>query len=177
MVNNMVMVTVEGEPKPQGRPRFRIVRRKEDGKIFPMVYNPNDCDDWRNILLLSFKDAKLKYKDIINPLAGVAISITFFFNRPKSHYNSKGEVKLKAPDIKITKPDIDNLVKPVLDMLKNAGYFNDDGQIYALRAEKRYVDFFNERHGTRIVITYTSAYAKGNRENVKEGSPEEGVKG
>lgn len=69
-----------------------------------------------------------------DPLAGpIRVSISFFLSKPKS-------VKREIPSVK---PDIDNLVKSVLDAVsktKNspALLFENDSQIVSLKAEKHY---------------------------------------
>ena len=73
--------------------------------------------------------------------------------RPKSHYRTgkyEGIVKdqwIKIPHTK--KPDIDNLIKYVLDSLSGQnGFFLDDNQVYTIYAEKLYSD----KPRTEIVI-------------------------
>jgi Holliday junction resolvase RusA-like endonuclease len=73
--------------------------------------------------------------------------MVFWFERPKSHSKarrSKGEPK-------ISRPDIDNLVKLGLDALNGVAYI-DDGQVCWLNAEKRYVGP-NDDVGTELLIT------------------------
>ena len=65
--------------------------------------------------------------------------------RPKKHYRTgkyTGLVKDKWQKIMMDKkPDIDNLIKFVLDALQGQdGYFVDDSQVIRLYAEKIYSD-------------------------------------
>ena len=65
--------------------------------------------------------------------------------RPRSHYRSGKYSKLvkdKWQEVLHTKkPDIDNLIKYVLDSLSgHNGFFLDDNQIYTIYAEKLYSD-------------------------------------
>ena len=79
----------------------------------------------------------------------VSIRMIFWFDRPKGHSKArrtKGEPK-------ISRPDIDNLVKLGLDALNGVAY-NDDGQVYLLLAEKWYVGP-NDNVGMEILITET----------------------
>jgi Holliday junction resolvase RusA-like endonuclease len=64
----------------------------------------------------------------------VEVKITCWFWRPKSH--SKKRRQQSEP--KITKPDLDNVGKAILDALNEIAY-NDDSQVYKLTVEKWYV--------------------------------------
>ncbi len=64
----------------------------------------------------------------------------FTMPRPKSHYRTgkfAGLLKDTAPDRHISKPDTDNLVKYVLDVLEK-GFFCNDSQVYSITAIKEY---------------------------------------
>ena len=86
------------------------------------------------------------------PLKGeVRIWITFYFKRPKSHYvsnNPKNKLKNTAPVAHTSKPDLDNLVKFVLDAL-NGSFYIDDSQIHKIEALKKY---HSENNSTQISI-------------------------
>jgi Holliday junction resolvase RusA-like endonuclease len=77
----------------------------------------------------------------------VEVKITCWFSRPKSHSKKRSV----APEPKITKPDLDNVGKAILDALNEIAY-NDDGQVYRLTVEKWHVGP-NENVGTEILIT------------------------
>lgn len=67
----------------------------------------------------------------------VSVLITFLFSRPKAHYNSKGEVKPKAPFYKSTKPDLDKLCRSTLDGITGV-LIKDDSQVVNLICCKVY---------------------------------------
>jgi Holliday junction resolvase RusA-like endonuclease len=48
------------------------------------------------------------------------------------------------------KPDIDNLVKLVLDAMTKAGFWKDDSQVVILKAEKRWAG--NEECGISVEV-------------------------
>jgi Holliday junction resolvase RusA-like endonuclease len=69
----------------------------------------------------------------------VMVQITFMFSRPKSHYNSKGQLKPAAPLYKQTKPDLDKLCRSTLDGLTNV-LLKDDSQVVNLICCKIYAN-------------------------------------
>ena len=80
----------------------------------------------------------------------VLLEITFFLQRPKSHYN-KYDIKPSAPKWKTTKPDIDNHIKFYLDCMSGI-VFKDDNQIISLVASKQFCDEYQENF-VEIVTT------------------------
>jgi len=80
--------------------------------------------------------------------SSILIRIDFYFKRPKSHFTSKGELSRFAPREYTKKPDIDNLIKFVLDAL-NGHLYVDDAQVISLAARKLYA----ENDGIEIRVT------------------------
>lgn len=71
----------------------------------------------------------------------VHVDLRFEMPRPKAHYRTgaaSGEVKPSAPLAHIRKPDLDKLVRAVLDGLTDAGVWVDDSQVAHLTCEKYY---------------------------------------
>jgi len=68
----------------------------------------------------------------------VEVNLTFYLDRPKSHFRTNGEVKESAPDFPISqRNDGDKLERAVWDCLKGNG-FADDGQIVTWSGKKRW---------------------------------------
>ena len=65
----------------------------------------------------------------------VVVRLEFRFDRPKGHWGAKG-LRPSAPAAKTSKPDLDKLVRAVLDGLWPA--WGDDAQVVELTASKRY---------------------------------------
>jgi len=78
------------------------------------------------------------------PLKGaISMKLGFYFVRPKSHFGTgknAGRLKESAPMFHNKKPDLDNLVKFVVDSL-NGIFYEDDRQINNLLAYKDYDDY------------------------------------
>ena len=67
----------------------------------------------------------------------VSIKIMFRFAPPASWSNKRRQAVIAARAPKITKPDLDNLVKAVTDAM-NAVVYDDDNRIYSIEACKIY---------------------------------------
>lgn len=118
MENNMINIWYPVKPKPAPRPRVTSMG----------TYNAKDYTAWKNGLKMI---AKTKFK---KPLEGaVAIKVDFFYQIPKSWS------KQKKADAKwhTSRPDIDNLLKSVLDALNGVAFF-DDSQVCDVSKRKQY---------------------------------------
>ena len=74
----------------------------------------------------------------LRPLDGaVRVEVTFLFARPAGHFGAKG-LRPSAPREHTKKPDVDKLVRAVLDALTGVA-FKDDAQVVAVEARKRYL--------------------------------------
>ena len=122
---------VLGEPVAMGRPRFT-----RNGR----VYTPKKTEEAVNHIA-SVAAEMIPYRECEDMFD---ISIQFHFKRPK-------RMKKGAAVRKATKPDIDNLVKTVLDGLNRSGVWKDDNQVVALRASKYYCGT-DEEPRTQIFI-------------------------
>jgi Holliday junction resolvase RusA-like endonuclease len=112
---------VQGIPK--GQPRPRVAR--QGGRAW--AYNPSVANEWKNMV----KAVGLQNRPD-KPIEGpVAMQIDFFMARPKRL--KKGEAGYSP-----VKPDIDNLVKAVMDSLNDTGIWGDDNQVVELSSSKKY---------------------------------------
>ena len=132
---------IKGTPKPQSRPKFF---RNKAG--YMGTYSPKT--DWFNIVYSEIlKQKQEQYKDI--KLKGeIRISIHFFMPIPSSLSNKKKQKMLYMPHIK--KPDIDNLIKAVMDAINYTNLWEDDSHIWNIMSHKVYSD------EPRCVITIIS---------------------
>jgi crossover junction endodeoxyribonuclease RusA len=114
------------EPAPQGSKRH-----VGNGR---MIEASKKVKPWR----FAVSQAALETNEPITDRP-VMVQITFMFNRPKSHYNSKGQLKPTAPLYKQTKPDLDKLCRSTLDGLTNV-LLKDDSQVVNLICCKIYAE-------------------------------------
>ena len=115
--------TVPGDPKPQGRPRF--FRRG----AFVGTYDPKDSASFKQKVGFYAVEAGMTLSD--GPLA---LSAKFYIKRPKNRCRSKDD---RGAIVCSKRPDLDNLVKAILDGL-NGIAFKDDGQVCVMELRKFY---------------------------------------
>lgn len=136
-------ITILGKPIAKNRPRFS--RR---GKHVVTYSDQGDDRDRISTIVA----AQSTIGSIIT--TAVTVSMRFWFERPKSHFRAgkyAGFLKPSAPEKHIVKPDVDNTVKWICDIL-NGIVWKDDAQVTKLVAEKMYVTTGEAR--TEIVIEY-----------------------
>jgi Holliday junction resolvase RusA-like endonuclease len=115
--------TIPGAPRGKGRPRF--ARRGN----FVRTYTDPATASYENLIALA---AKAEHGDN-PPLDGpLAMTLLFVLPRPKS---APKRVTLPA-----SRPDLDNLVKAVLDGCNQAGVWSDDARVVEMFARKVYGD-------------------------------------
>lgn len=141
---NVLELHVTGIPK--GQPRARACIRGRHAA----TYNPPVADDWKAMIAASAKDATqgASFPVFSGP---TRIDVTLFFPRPKSHFNSKGEIKLSSPVYHTGKPDRDNCDKAILDVLTQKGVLRDDAEVCDGKITKLYAAT-GQAPGARIHI-------------------------
>lgn len=123
----MIKFTVWGEPKGKGRQRY--FRRG----TFVGNYTPEKTRIAERSILAQALDSRPSA-----PLKGpVKIDIKFFMPIPKSVRKRLRPLMESETFPHTKKPDIDNLVKSVLDPL-NTVFWEDDRQIYCVSTSKCY---------------------------------------
>lgn len=126
MTSPLLELWVSGEPQPQGSKRLFAGRLVEG--------NDRTLRPWRANIA-----GEARYAFAGEPTAeAVRVTLGFMFARPKSHYGSgrnAGEIKRSAPAYKSTRPDLDKLVRAVLDALTGI-VFVEDSQVAVLTAWK-----------------------------------------
>lgn len=140
MLENEVMFFVQGEPRAQ--PRGRTFMNKRTGR--PTTISADSRHpvwQWRDAIA-----AKAIQRKPSEPLVGpVRLVLSFIMTRPRGHFKtSNGQLtnmlKANAPFEHTKKPDLDNLEKPIKDVLKECGYYKDDGQVCEVEKKKVYVN-------------------------------------
>jgi crossover junction endodeoxyribonuclease RusA len=72
----------------------------------------------------------------------VELHLAFDLPRPSGHFGTgrnAGTIKPSSPTWPIVAPDLDKLVRAVMDSVTDAGLWRDDSQVVAIHATKCYV--------------------------------------
>ena len=119
----MIQFTIKGDPKSKQRPIFSA----KNGKV--RVFSGKSTSSFENLVKMCAQE------HIEKPLENaVGMHIKFFLHRPKYLVWKTKPMPAVYTD---KRPDLDNLVKAVVDGL-NGVAFKDDAQIVNLQAEKLY---------------------------------------
>lgn len=117
---------VDGKPQGKQRPRF--------SRISKTVYTPTKTAKYEKQIAKAYAESGGK---CIPADCYVSVSVSAFFPIPKSYSKKKREdclERILRPD---KKPDMDNILKVVLDALNKVAY-EDDKQVVELIGRKYY---------------------------------------
>lgn len=91
---------------------------------------------WRNTIASA---AREEWGEGVTAIGPVALVLTFVMERPRSHYaDLQGTVKARYIDAEPTaRPDLDKLVRAILDALTGIVY-DDDSQVIHVAATKEF---------------------------------------
>jgi Holliday junction resolvase RusA-like endonuclease len=120
-----VKFTVLGEPIPQGSAKAFYV--KSIGRAVVTHANAK-TKTWRT----SIADAASTAKGDARPLEGVAVEVHVVFYLPRPASAPK---RVTEP---AKKPDVDKLLRAILDGITDAGVWRDDAQVIAAFARKAF---------------------------------------
>jgi len=137
----VVSFFIPGEAIGLGRQRTRIITPKGAGKAFVHNYKPPKSANYENKISILAKQAMCAGG---LELAREAVRVDFIVHvlRPKGHYRSGKNAHLlraNAPVFVITKPDLDNVEKALLDGMNKIVYA-DDKQVCVLHKKKIYAE-------------------------------------
>lgn len=125
-----IAFTVEGIPRPQGS-------KSHIGRGI-MVESSKYVANWRNMIREAARKAMQDRNIECQREKAVTIEATFYFERPKAHYTSKG-LRATAPVIVTKKPDVDKLLRAVLDACSMVVYY-DDCQVQIYQCNKLFTE-------------------------------------
>jgi Holliday junction resolvase RusA-like endonuclease len=128
----MIRFEIVGLPIAQGSMRAFSLKK---GGYAMVATNAKKLKPWR----LEMKEtAAAALAGFVTPGAiAVRLELDFRFPRPGGHFGKRG-LRPSAPKEMFRRPDLDKLIRAVLDALKDAGAFRDDAQVDKVLAGKRY---------------------------------------
>jgi crossover junction endodeoxyribonuclease RusA len=133
----MIDLFVAGEPRPKGSWKAILPR----GSRFPRVICDNQhTRPWQSLIGLAAGDAMAGRPLFDGP---IRIRVEFVFRRPAS-------VKRKSRPLPSTRPDIDKLLRTIMDALQGVVY-TEDSRVVEVAARKVYDDV-GVRQGATIHI-------------------------
>lgn len=135
---------VHGTPKPAGSKRVFLNRKT--GKPIVVDASGGPGKDWRYAIQAVAWELKPQ-KPFDFPLF---VELTFYLPRPKTHYNTKGNLKPNAPRVPGAQPDALKLARAVEDALSGI-IWRDDSIITTEIIRKRYANI--GAHGVTVTIT------------------------
>lgn len=130
----MISFRVEGEPVGKGRPRVIASRGK-----FAHAYTPKKTKDYEDSVRFAFMAVTEETMPLYLRGASLEARMTIAVSVPKSYSKKKRALCLEGHIAPSKKPDIDNVIKCILDAL-NGYAFEDDSQVVKLKAEKIYAE-------------------------------------
>lgn len=119
--------TIEGLPKGKGRPRFT-----RSGH----AYTPDTTRKYEALVTARAKEAMIGKRKIEKPNA-VRVDILAIFPVPSSWSKKRRTAALQGVEHHVSKPDLDNVQKAILDGM-NGIVFEDDSQVIDSRTRKAY---------------------------------------
>lgn len=134
---------VLGIPIPQGS---QVYSTTKDGRAYGRYANQQHLMAWRE----SVAQAAWRNTNGEQFTGPVQVKVLFYFERPKTHYTSKGLLKPAAPAYITKKPDIDKISRAVLDALESAILMHGDETVVGLYASKHWAD--DHPQGCHIIV-------------------------
>ena len=115
------------------------------GMRFAVVVNDNvKAKTWQSTVAIFAASARTQNFPMME--GPVRVALDFTFARPKGHTGKRGLLP-SAPTAHTQKPDIDKVIRPVLDGLTRVVYA-DDSQVVSVVASKAWGD----EAGVRVVV-------------------------
>ena len=120
-----MFLTIDGEPRGKGRPRFT-----RSGH----AYTPRETTEYEHKIRVEWLCQFGLTRINTGP---VAVEIRAFYKIPAHASTADRERMMYGELVPCKKPDIDNVIKIVLDALNGTAY-TDDTQVVMVRASKHY---------------------------------------
>jgi len=136
-----------GIPVPQGS------KRHVGNGI--MIEQSAGLPAWRNQLIYDIQKAANGFQFE----GGINVTLDFRFPRLKSHYRTGQYAHLlkdDAPTYKISRPDIDKIIRAVMDAMTYSGVIKDDANCYLIMSSKMYCND-KEQPGVYGIISDTQS--------------------
>lgn len=136
---------VDGSPRPQPRPRA-FVRQTATGPV-ARVFDSGSAESWKAQIALAAKEHVPP-----TPIdAPVVLSIVFILPRPQTRMR-RADPDGRVPHVQ--RPDLENLIKAVMDCFTELGVWRDDCLVQELAVTKCFAAKAEDRAGAEIRISW-----------------------
>lgn len=125
---DVVTIKVTGRPAPQGSKRHVGGGR--------MIEMSKAVGPWREAVRADTVRAVNGRAPFEGP---VMVQAVVYLPRPQGHHGARG-LKPSAPEFPAGRPDLDKLMRSIMDGMKAGGVYRDDSQVVDLKARKAYAD-------------------------------------
>ena len=134
----IIEFSIPGTPVPKGRPRHTMRG---------ITYTPSKTRESEEDFISLAKDHA---PPGIPPDHPVRLRVEFYFPIPKSKPKWKKHIMEGDVWQHTSRPDIDNLLKMVMDAMTKLGFWKDDSFVYSITTEK----YYSSRPRTDVEVIY-----------------------
>jgi len=128
--------TIPGDPRGKGRPRATVFKGRDGKPARARMYADSKTANYENLVKLAAVEALRGAAPLDAPLS---VSITVRMTPAASVSKKQRAAMLAGTVLPTKKPDLDNVVKAVLDGC-NGVAFRDDVLVVSQTASKRYAE-------------------------------------
>jgi Holliday junction resolvase RusA-like endonuclease len=125
---------VSGNPTSQGSKRGFVNPKTK--RVVVVEQMGAELKTWRQDVIAAAR----AIRTAAEPLdVALSLKVVFYLKRPQAHYGAHG-VKPNAPRFSKSAPDLDKLLRALLDAITISGLWQDDGRVAKIAAAKAYSD-------------------------------------
>lgn len=125
----MATIALRIEPPPTHQAALRILKNKKTGAMFVGKMAKSSAKKWNVEFTALLIEAKQKF-NVKTYTGPTTVGVVFVYPHTKQSAKEGHSVP------KVTRPDVDNLAKSVLDCMVSAGWLEDDNLIVELILKK-----------------------------------------
>lgn len=152
-----ISFTVRGLPVPQGSSRVFVGK---SGRAFVATEGNrtrSPLGAWRSAIAT---EARAVMGDLPCLEGPIALEVDFVMPRPRGHYRVNGQLKPAAPAWHSGRPDVDKLLRSLLDAITEV-VIRDDSQVAVVQATKLYEQPLGELNVGAVIRIAPAAFSRG----------------
>lgn len=134
----MIELTLFGELRGKGRPRFSVARTKT-GHALPKAYTDRKTVEYERAIRRELIKKYGKVEQFPDDIP-LGLHVVAYYQIPPSYTKKKKEACAAGTILPTKKPDGDNILKIIADGMQRAGLFKDDKNIINWQLTKSYTE-------------------------------------